>query len=87
MQPWQSLETSTWLPAKSYGLTKDLGTLEPGKLADLIITAGDPLTNIDDVARVECVMKDGYLWSVSDVAVPFAKVKTGAAMCPASPGK
>jgi len=87
MQPWQSLETSTWLPAKSYGLTKDLGTLEPGKLADLIITAGDPLTNIDDVARVECVMKDGYLWSVSDVAAPFAKVKTGAAMCPVSQGK
>jgi Tol biopolymer transport system component len=87
MAPWQSLETATYLPAKAFGLSKDLGTLEPGKLADLIITAGDPLTNIDDVTRVVCVMKDGFLWSLSDVAAPFAKIKTGAAMCPASPIK
>jgi len=32
-------------------------------------------------------MKDGFLWSLSDVAAPFAKIKTGAAMCPATPGK
>jgi len=82
MAPWQSLETVTILPAKAYGLTKDLGTLEPGHLADLIITAGNPLVNIDDTARVECVMKNGYLWSVSQLAAPFAKIKTGAAMCP-----
>jgi Tol biopolymer transport system component len=82
MAPWQSLETATILPARAYGLTKDLGILAPGHLADLIITAGNPLENIDDVARVECVMKNGYLWSVSQIAAPFAKVKTGAAMCP-----
>jgi Tol biopolymer transport system component len=87
LEPWQALETSTILSAKSFGLTKDLGTLEPGKLADLIITAGDPLKNIDDVAKVECVMKNGYLWSVSEVAAPFAKIKTGAAMCSASQEK
>jgi len=82
MAPWQSLETATILPARAYGLTKDLGTLEAGHLADLIITAGNPLENIDDTARVECVMKNGYLWSVSQLAAPFAKIKTGAAMCP-----
>jgi Tol biopolymer transport system component len=82
MQPWQSLETVTYLPAKAYGLTKDLGTLDPGHLADLIITAGDPLKNIDDVARVQCVMKNGFLWSVSEVAAPFAKVSAGADVCP-----
>jgi len=83
LAPWQALETATWLPAKAYGLTKDLGTLEPGKLADLIIVSGDPLTNIDDVSNVQCVMKNGFLWSVSDVAAPFAKVPTGADLCPA----
>ncbi|QMV19428.1 amidohydrolase family protein [Granulicella sp. 5B5] len=83
MKPWQSLETVTSLPAKAYGLDKDLGTLEPGHLADLIITAGNPLVNIDDTIRVECVMKNGKLWSVSQVAAPFAKVNTGAKMCPA----
>jgi Tol biopolymer transport system component len=83
LEPWQALETVTWLPAKAYGLTKDLGTLEPGKLADLIITDGDPLKNIDDVTRVECVMKNGFLWSVSDLAAPFTKLPTGTALCPA----
>ena len=83
MQPWQSLETATILPARAFGLTKDLGTLEPGHLADLIITAGNPLENIDDTIRVQCVMKNGQLWSVSQVAAPFAKIDTGNDMCPA----
>jgi len=83
LKPWQALETVTWLPAKAYGLTKDLGTLEPGKLADLIIVSGDPLKNIDDVARVQCVMKNGFLWSVSALAAPFARIPDGADMCPA----
>jgi Tol biopolymer transport system component len=82
MAPWQSLETVTSLPARAYGLTKDLGTLEPGRLADLIITAGNPLKNIDDAARVQCVMKNGFLWSVSQVAAPFTKVDTGLDICP-----
>jgi imidazolonepropionase-like amidohydrolase len=81
--PWQALETATILPAKAYGLTKDLGTLEPGHLADLIIVSGDPLKNIDDAAKVECVMKNGQLQSVATVMAPFAKGTMGAAICPA----
>ncbi len=83
MKPWQSLETVTILPAKAYGLTKDLGTLEAGHLADLIVTAGDPLQNINDAARVQCVMKNGQLWSVAQIAAPFAKLSDGADICPA----
>ncbi len=82
MSPWQSLETVTILPARAYGLTRDLGTLEPGHLADLIITAGNPLEKIEDAARVQCVMKNGVLWSVAQVAAPFAKTKAGADLCP-----
>ncbi len=85
MAPWQALETVTILPARAYGLTKDLGTLEPGRLADLIITAGNPLEDIKDATRVECVMKNGSLWSVAQVAAPFAKINAGAALCPAQP--
>jgi hypothetical protein len=83
LAPWQALETATWLPAKAYGLDKDLGTLEPGKLADLILVSGDPLTKIEDAAKVQCVMKNGFLWSVAEIAAPFAKVSSGAALCPA----
>ena len=83
LKPWQALETVTWLPAKAYGFTKDLGTLERGKLADLIIVSGDPLKNIDDVTKVQCVMKNGFLWSVSSLAAPFATIPNGADVCPA----
>jgi Tol biopolymer transport system component len=83
MAPWQSLETVTILPARAYGLTNDLGTLEKGKLADLIIVAGDPLTNIDDVTKVQCVMKNGKLMSVSEVAKPYVQISTGADICDA----
>ncbi len=81
LAPWQALETVTSLPAKAYGLTKDLGTLETGKLADLILVSGDPLKDIDDAANVQCVMKNGILWSVKEVAAPFAQVDAGASVC------
>ena len=74
MAPWQSLETATSLPAHAFGRDKDLGTLEPGKLADLIIVAGDPLANINDVARVQCVMKNGEIQSVDQIAAPFTQL-------------
>ena len=83
MRPWQSLETASYIPAKAFGLDRDLGTLAPGKLADLIITDGDPLINIDDVARVQCVMHNGIIESVAAIAAPFAKLDTGNNICPA----
>jgi Tol biopolymer transport system component len=84
LAPWQALETATILPAKAYGLTKDLGTIEPGHLADLIIVSGDPLKDINDTARVQCVMKNGQLQSVATIMAPFTKSTTGDTICPAS---
>jgi hypothetical protein len=83
LAPWQALETATVLPARAFRLEHDLGTLTPGHLADLIITAGDPLKDINDAARVECVMKNGVLESVSEIDAPFAKVTAGEDICPA----
>jgi imidazolonepropionase-like amidohydrolase len=82
LEPWQALESATSIPAKAYGLSKDLGTLEPGKLADLIIVSGDPLKNIDDVAKVQCVAKNGKVESVAAIMAPFAKSTTGEDICP-----
>jgi Tol biopolymer transport system component len=82
LAPWQALETATSNPAKAFGLAKDLGTIEPGKVADLIIVDGDPLKDINDVARVQCVMKNGYLQSVGSITAPFAKSDTGDSICP-----
>jgi Tol biopolymer transport system component len=81
LKPWEALETATFLPAKAYGLEKDLGTLEPGRLADLMIVEGNPLENIDDLARVQCVAKNGKLQSVASLLEPFAKSDLGESIC------
>ena len=49
--------------------------------ADLIIVSGDPLTNIDDLTKVECVAKNGKLQSVGSVMAPFAKSDIGENVC------
>ncbi len=83
LAPWQALETATILPAKAFGLEKDLGTLEPGKLADLILVKGDPLKDINAAADVQCVMENGVLRSVAEVMAPFAKSDIGSGVCSA----
>jgi imidazolonepropionase-like amidohydrolase len=71
LEPWQALQTATLLPARAFGVEHDLGTLEPGKLADLVLVSGDPLHNIRDAANVESVMKSGRLYPISDLVAPF----------------
>ena len=72
LEPWQALQTATLLPAEAFGVASDLGTIEPGKLADLVLVSGDPLRDIKDAANVHSVMKNGRLYSVSDLIMPFA---------------
>ena len=72
LQPWQALETATSMAARAWHLSADLGTLEKGKVADLIMVSGDPLKDIKDAANVRYVMKNGNLMSVQQILAPFA---------------
>ena len=67
MQPWEALQTVTLLPARAFGYAKDLGSVEAGKLADLILVEGDPVRDIKDVAKVQKVMVDGRLYSIRGI--------------------
>jgi Tol biopolymer transport system component len=73
LRPWQALQTATLLPAKAFGMMQDLGTIEPGKLADLVLVSGDPLRDIKDAANVQWVMKSGRLYSVAELMAPFER--------------
>jgi imidazolonepropionase-like amidohydrolase len=62
MSPIQAISASTMVGARVLGLGNDLGTIEPGKLADVIVVDGNPLENIDVVRRVVHVIKDGIVY-------------------------
>ena len=71
LEPWRALQTATLFPARVFGVEKDLGTIEPGKLADLTLVSGDPLTDIKAAANVKLVVKDGLVYSVEELMAPF----------------
>jgi hypothetical protein len=73
MKPWEALQTATILPARTFGYGKDLGSVEPGKLADLVMVAGDPLRDIRDAARVERVMVNGRTFTIPQLLEPYRK--------------
>ena len=56
------LRVGTIFGAISIGLDKDLGSIESGKLADLIVLDGNPLQDITNVKRVRYVMRNGQLF-------------------------
>ncbi|MGH8188706.1 MAG: amidohydrolase family protein, partial [Steroidobacteraceae bacterium] len=59
MTPMQAIEASTRNGAEALGLLKDLGTIEKGKLADVIVVAGNPLRDMAAMKRVYVVVKGG----------------------------
>ena len=62
MTPIQVISAATKTNAEILGRFDELGTIEPGKLADLIVIDGNPLADIDALSRVDVVIKDGVLW-------------------------
>ena len=47
--------------ATALGISDRVGTIEPGKLADLVLLDGDPIADIEALGRVELVMKEGRI--------------------------
>jgi imidazolonepropionase-like amidohydrolase len=62
MPPMKALQSATLEGAKLLEIEKDLGTVEAGKLADLVAVPGDPLADISLIAKVSFVMKAGKVY-------------------------
>jgi hypothetical protein len=61
LTPFQALQTATVTTAALLNATSDLGTIEVGKLADMVAVDGDPLTDILNARKVHRVIKNGEL--------------------------
>jgi Tol biopolymer transport system component/imidazolonepropionase-like amidohydrolase len=64
LTPIEVLRTATMVSAEAMGVGADIGSIEPGKLADITIVDGNPLSNIRDLRRVKRVIKDGVVYEI-----------------------
>ena len=71
--PLEALRAATIMPATSLGYQRDVGSLEPGKLADLVVLDADPTSDIRNSDKVHQVMLGGRLYD----AATLNEVATG----------
>lgn len=69
--PYDALRAATVNPARFLGIDEDAGTLEPGKVADLIAVRGNPLEDIDTLMNVELSMVGGTAYTQAELLEPF----------------
>lgn len=65
MSPFEALKAATITPAEALGL--NAGSIEPGKLADIILVEGNPLEDIGNAFRVQQVIANGKPYTLKDL--------------------
>jgi imidazolonepropionase-like amidohydrolase len=69
MKPIDAIRSATTRAAELLRMEKQIGAVEPGKLADIIAVQGDPLADIKALTRVAFVMKGGKVFKSTGLAV------------------
>ena len=67
LSPLDALRAATLDPARVLGMADSLGSIEPGKLADLVLLDADPLADIRNTRRIRAVVADGRLYRRADL--------------------
>jgi len=75
MKPHAALKSATIDSADAIGFAKDLGSLEAGKLADLIVLDANPLDDIRNTAKISLVMKNGRLYDAATLDETYPRRK------------
>jgi hypothetical protein len=76
MTPYQALKAATVNSAEALGL--DAGSIEAGKLADMVIVEGNPLENIANAHRVKRVIANGRLFDMDDLLKDTYRISASA---------
>jgi imidazolonepropionase-like amidohydrolase len=61
MAPARAISAATRINAQIIGQGRELGSIEPGKIADIIVVNGNPMFDITALSHVEVVVKDGVV--------------------------
>jgi imidazolonepropionase-like amidohydrolase len=77
MTPQRAIGAATRVNAQIIGRGRELGTIEPGKLADIIVVKGNPLFDIVALSNVEVVVKDGTVYKDTSAPQPGARPANG----------
>jgi Tol biopolymer transport system component len=67
----EALQAVTINAAKYTNVANELGSIERGKIADLIMVNGNPLEDVANAASVELVMKNGLVYTIADIIQPY----------------
>ena len=78
LTPMEALQTATLNPAKFLGRTRDLGTVEEGKLADLVLLDANPLDDIRNTQKISGVFLGGRYFSRADLDGILKEVEVAA---------
>jgi imidazolonepropionase-like amidohydrolase len=65
--PMEAIQSASIVPARVMGLDKELGTVETGKRADLIVISGNPLEDIHNTRNVESVITNGAMYNTAEL--------------------
>jgi len=76
--PMEALQTATINPAKFFGMLDSLGTVEKGKLADLVLLDANPLEDIHNTQKINAVVVNGRLIPKSELQAMLARVEAEA---------
>ena len=76
LTPHETLKVVTIFGAEALGMQQDVGSIEPGKFADLAILDANPLVNLRNTNTVRYVMKNGELYDADTLNTIWPTVKT-----------
>jgi len=78
LTPLEALQTATLNPAQFFGMEARLGSVEPGKFADLVLLRANPLQNIANTQKISAVLANGHYFSAEGLQKLLAGVESAA---------